>query len=102
MIAALPEEVTADNADGVRAQLDQILALFSELTGAQGWPSLGAMKPQSSVCAGWCLQRAGSGSAANAQAGQRFRHRARAALSPQQRISVMGNKKTPSTGVIQA
>lgn len=32
LIAALPEEVTADNADGVRGRLDQILALFSELT----------------------------------------------------------------------
>ncbi|MEY8317937.1 hypothetical protein AALB19_11600 [Oscillospiraceae bacterium 50-58] len=32
LIAALPDEVTPDNADNVRAQLDQILALFSELT----------------------------------------------------------------------
>ncbi|NCE76793.1 hypothetical protein D1157_17820, partial [Anaerotruncus sp. X29] len=32
LIAALPDKVTEDNADEVRAQLDQILALFSELT----------------------------------------------------------------------
>ncbi len=32
LIANLPDEVTPDNADEVRAQLDQILTLFSELT----------------------------------------------------------------------
>jgi len=32
LIAALPDKVTEDNADEVRAQLDQILALFSVLT----------------------------------------------------------------------
>ena len=33
LIAALPDKVTEDNADEVRAQLDEILALFSVLTG---------------------------------------------------------------------
>ena len=32
LIAALPDEVTADNAEDVRAQLEEILSLFSELT----------------------------------------------------------------------
>ncbi len=33
LIAALPDKVTEDNADEVRAQLDEILALYRELTG---------------------------------------------------------------------
>lgn len=32
LIAALPEQVTGDNADDVRAQLEEILALYGELT----------------------------------------------------------------------
>ena len=32
MIAALPDKVTEDNAEDVRGQLDEILALFSVLT----------------------------------------------------------------------
>lgn len=32
LIAALPEQVTADHSEDVRTQLDEILALFSELT----------------------------------------------------------------------
>ena len=35
LIAALPDKVTEDNADNVRAQLDHILALYGELTGEE-------------------------------------------------------------------
>ena len=35
LIEALPDEVTADNADAVRGQLEEILALYAELTEAE-------------------------------------------------------------------